>query len=476
MTSEELAKRRPGSKARVVALVAVCVLLALGPQIARDLASPDAMGSVAADATVQSTDTMGMASQILRGGFRPDGTLARQRKIVVFGNRGGSMVLDLGREVPIAAILIQAIHDDHYTVEASTAQGSWSEIWRVLPTEFESGLHSRHHRFGEPASARWLRIRNEAQEQKVSAIRAIRVYSEVPTGWPDSVQLSSRKSRSSFPWLTLYSVTIAKFVIALMAALLMVVVFLLDRTDTQTPSRKFAERLFVSVSLVAGLCWWNLFQYTTHNYAQSYDNDWDIYHYYLGSKYAPELRYDNIYRCSLVADQEDGLVLIDDPNRHVRDLPTNFPVPVSALRAEPDACKASFTGARWASFKRDNAWFRTRLPPDMWQKITLDHGYNPSPAWAIFGRTLASFGPASSAQMFVLMSLDTVLLVLMWNLLWVCFGWRAACAAIAFWGTNYAAGNWFTAAAFLRHDWLFMVVAGICCLKRQRMALASTLR
>lgn len=431
------------------------------------------MGSVAADASPHSIDTMGMASQILRGGFPVDGALARQRKIVVFGNNGGSLELDLGRETPIAAILIQALHDDHYSVEVAVSKGQWNEVWRVVPTDFDSGQHSRHHVFDEPVRARWLRIQNEARERKISAIRAIRVFSEVPTGWPASVQVASKQSKSAYPWLSLYSVTIAKFVIALAAALLMVVVFWSDRVGAQPTTQRFVKRLVISVCLLAGLCWWNLFQYTTHNYAQSYANDWDIYHYYLGSKYAPELRYTNIYHCSVVADTEDGLDAIDEPNRHVRDLRSNEPVPVAAFRANPDGCKRSFSSERWESFKHDNAWFRTRLPPDMWQKLTLDHGYNPSPAWAIVGRTLASLAPASSTQMFLLRSLDTVLLVVMWNMIWVCFGWRAAAAAIAFWGTNYTAGNWFTAAAFLRNDWLFMVVAGVCCLKRERMALGG---
>jgi len=50
---------------------------------------------------------------------------------------------------------------------------------------------------------------------------------------------------------------------------------------------------------------------------------YDMYHYYLGAKYFPELRYDGLYAASVVAAQEDPRAFPKIHGvKHVRDLKT----------------------------------------------------------------------------------------------------------------------------------------------------------
>jgi hypothetical protein len=104
-----------------------------------------------------------------------------------------------------------------------------------------------------------------------------------------------------------------------------------------------------------------------------------------------------------------------------------------------------------------------------------DHGYNATPAWGILGGLLARSGPATDARIGALAAVDSLLLLVMWGFVVWAFGWRAAAVAALFWGTSYAARFYWTGGAFLRMDWLFCLVGGICLLKKRRPGTAGAL-
>ena len=190
--------------------------------------------------------------------------------------------------------------------------------------------------------------------------------------------------------------------------------------------------LLVSFGLLAALCWWNLFQYSSKSYDHTYQNYWDVYHYYIGSKYYPELEYTHLYECTVAADQEDGFAQLIR-GRRVRNLTTNRE---EDAKYDPTECHHRFGAERWQSFKKDLRFFRTKLSPEIWAIL--------------------------------LMAIDVVLLISMWGFVWKTFGWRVACVALIFWGTAFPMRSWWTGGAFLRNDWLFMSVAGVCLLRRER--------
>jgi len=141
----------------------------------------------------------------------------------------------------------------------------------------------------------------------------------------------------------------------------------------------------------------------------------------------------------------------------------------AAILAAPGRCKRHFSAARWAMFKRDVGWFRSRMSVDAWEALQRDHGYNPTPAWGILGTLLASTGPASTEQILALTLLDPALALLMWGCVWWAFGREATCVALIYWGTNYPADFGWTGGSYLRDDWLAATVIGLCLLRRGRM-------
>ena len=232
--------------------------------------------------------------------------------------------------------------------------------------------------------------------------------------------------------------------------------------------KRLRDALLLALGLLGGACWWNLFEF----HGGTYFHVWDAYHYYVGAKYFRELGYTRLYRCTAIADAEDGF-LENVRRRQVRDLESNVLRSTQEILAEPEKCKGHFSAERWLGFKHDIDFFRSRAPGKLWAVIQLDHGYNPTPVWGILGTTLASTGPASTSQLRVLALLDPLLLLVMWACVGWAFGWRAMCVALLYWGTNYPARFSWVGGAYLRQDWLAMMTIGLCLLRRGRMASAG---
>jgi hypothetical protein len=239
--------------------------------------------------------------------------------------------------------------------------------------------------------------------------------------------------------------------------------------DARLTSRRGADRyrrwcdvLLAALGALAFICWWN---FGLFHPSAGFVHVNDQYHYYLGAKYSPELGYTRLYDCAAVAETEDGhgaRVF----SRWTRNLVTNQLEKPASVLFEPARCKAHFTPARWQLFKQDVAWFRAHPYPWLWDRVQVDHGYNATPVWAIAGRLLTHQGPASDRQILLLALLDPALLIAMWAAVCWAFGWRTACVAILWWGTNYLSRFTWTGGGFLRADWLAATVVGICLVKR----------
>jgi hypothetical protein len=91
----------------------------------------------------------------------------------------------------------------------------------------------------------------------------------------------------------------------------------------------------------------------------------------------------------------------------------------------------------------------------------------------MFGKLFASFGPASDGFFKALASIDVLLqagTLLMLN--WA-FGWRIMAIASVFWGSNAAANFYWTGGAFLRQDWIFLLVSSMCLARKRYFGLAG---
>ncbi|HJX54266.1 MAG TPA: hypothetical protein VJ801_15980, partial [Polyangia bacterium] len=113
----------------------------------------------------------------------------------------------------------------------------------------------------------------------------------------------------------------------------------------------------------------------------TYLNEWDFYHYYLGTKYAHELGYTNLYGATLAADREGGL-RYHNPRNEMRDLGTAQLRNVGEVAAESARYRGRFSEPRWREFVADVTWFKMQLPAHRWSLLLADHGYNGTPAWS----------------------------------------------------------------------------------------------
>lgn len=205
---------------------------------------------------------------------------------------------------------------------------------------------------------------------------------------------------------------------------------------------------------------------------------WEMFHYYLGAKYAPELGYERLYTCVVAVDVADGVR--GARTRRVRDLRTDVLTTGERLLATSAPCRESFGSARFAEFERDVRLFRHDSGGRRaWEAMGQDHGYNPPPLWTLVGGTLARLGPPTTGFLTLLASFDLCLMAGAVALLAWGFGARVAMLAVIFWGTQAASDFGWTGGGFLRQDWLFFAVAALALLRKRRpfwagAALATT--
>lgn len=228
------------------------------------------------------------------------------------------------------------------------------------------------------------------------------------------------------------------------------------------------RRAWVALTGAAALTWLNFFSFHGERTFVHYH---DVAHYYLGSKYLPELGYEGLYTAMLRAESEVyGGVSVPE----ARDLETNELVPVAELFSRSDVVRSRFGAERWGEFLRDVAWFRDALGP-LYGAVLRDHGFNPSPAWVLLGAPLANVVPASSAGIVALSLLDPLLLIAAFAAIGRTFGLLPLLQSATAFFLVFGAGFAWTGGAFLRQPWLAAVLAAVCALERRRAATAGVL-
>lgn len=234
------------------------------------------------------------------------------------------------------------------------------------------------------------------------------------------------------------------------------------------------DRLLVAIGVSAGFGYANF----GHLHFDNFIHTWDTYHYYIGAKYFPEVGYDRMYECAIIADSEDfppeKLAKMRE-QRIVTNLRTNIMEKVGeTVLLRPQECKAYFSNERWSEFKKDIAFFRARVNDKRWEEIHHDHGYNASPVWTLLGYVITNTGTATLQQITFVDLFDPLYLALMAAMIWWAFGPRVFAVAMIMLGTNWASRFFYwTGGALLRHDWLFYTVAVVCLARRGKPLMAG---
>ncbi|WP_437681376.1 hypothetical protein [Sorangium sp. So ce131] len=298
------------------------------------------------------------------------------------------------------------------------------------------------------------------------------------------------------------AVDLTKVLIALGAALC--VFYEAQREGMRRPiAERWKRFVGVALGVAAIVSYFNGFRF---GYPKYYHR-WDQFHYYMGAKYFPEMGYDGLYKCALIAQDELGLVTytnedtgrqvrldmakeVRHPDKKIRNLGgDNLLLPASEVLAHPEVCspnaapkegapvpaeaRAHFTPERWEMFKRDVQFFRTSSDKTYWEDMQKDHGYNPPPVWTIMGKFWADLHPASTTYLQFLASFDILYLLGMFAAIYWAFGWRVFSVAAIFWGCQASAPFYWTGGAFLRQDWLFFLVLSACLIRKRYYKLAG---
>jgi hypothetical protein len=247
----------------------------------------------------------------------------------------------------------------------------------------------------------------------------------------------------------------------------------LARENRPLAYQRLRDRLLLTLGFSAFLAYFNFGHMHFGARENTFDiHIWDTYHYYMGAKYFPEVGYDNLYECAAVADVESGR-REEVERRVMTELKTNLLIRASEVFERPDRCKRAFSEARWKAFKVDINLFRGWVSESRWMEIHKDHGYNATPVWTLAGHWLSNTAAASREQIVMLILLDPIYLALSALLVWWAFGPRGFALAMFALGTNFPNRYWWTGGAFLRHDWLFYLIAAICLLKKDKAKLAG---
>jgi len=199
-----------------------------------------------------------------------------------------------------------------------------------------------------------------------------------------------------------FTVATAKIVIAGALAALIVASFFLERA-TGWRRRAFALA-FALVLAASTLAYFNLGQL---RYSGGVTNAWEQYHFFLGSKYLPEVRYDGLYDATAAAMADRYHV---PKGIKVRDLRTFELRPAHASLESVEAARSRFAPERWQEFGSDVVVFFRKLGLPL-ERVICDHGNTGSPAWAAIARLFTARAGAGVATLSWLSLLDVALLV-----------------------------------------------------------------
>jgi hypothetical protein len=198
----------------------------------------------------------------------------------------------------------------------------------------------------------------------------------------------------------------------------------------------------------------------------SYMNEWDVTHYYLGTKYAVELGYDHEYEAIWLADRETGL---RSTATAIRDLRTYEMVPTRAVLARADEIRSRFSPARWREFCADVAWLKVQLPVSRWTLLTEDHGHNAPPTWtAAVGLLTNVLSIRHGVARWLMLLIDPVLLLLALTAVGWAFGLEAAALVAVLLGTHYFFSWGHLKGSVLRTDFVAFAVYAMCLLHKGR--------
>jgi hypothetical protein len=460
---------------RLAGLLALALLVLLSPGGRAAHAQPACPPGnlIANQATPWSwNDLRGQVARATDGFVAPEGAMWNAAPAVVLDTGAAGITFDLGAATPVRGVFVQADANDEYTLFGSLDGRDFRPLGKV-PSVVERtghGLRGRTVRL-EGAAVRFLRIA-EGVGDDLYSISEIQAFCQVPEPFPPQLPVASAPAaqvkKTIYDYWNDDASARWELALAVLGGALLAWGLWLRRAGRAGHRRRLRDGLLAAVGLLSLATYFNLGFFHFGNWV----HNWDVFHYYVGAKYFPELGYERLYECVAIADAEDGLRRRVEL-RKITNLRTNVLETTADVLAHPERCKSHFTEARWATFKSDVAFFRAREGARRWDDAQTDHGYNATPVWNVAGTLLANTAPATKTQVVLLTLLDPAYLLGACFVVWWAFGWRVLAVALAVFATNFPSRFYWTGGSFLRWDWIFYLVAAVACLKKERPVLGG---
>lgn len=257
----------------------------------------------------------------------------------------------------------------------------------------------------------------------------------------------------------------------LLGGLILLAVWRTVWKDSAVFVKGMSSALFLILAVLSALNYFNFAEWRANDFFNAYE----FYHYYIGSKYAPEVGYMGMYEASLVADEETGL-MYNNRKGGIRNLTTGryYSSREEALK-RADEVRGWFSEDRWEEFRDDIAFFKAKLKSSRWNGVLRDKGYNATPVWtAIVGGGLSTIVSTDNEQgMYLLAMLDVFLIIAAALCVMWAFGPNAALMMLIVLGTSYVMKYSHMKGAYLRTDFTMSVIIAICLIKKDYYKVAG---
>lgn len=202
-----------------------------------------------------------------------------------------------------------------------------------------------------------------------------------------------------------------------------------------------------------------------------YVHFYDAYHYFLGPKYYEELRYFDLYECTILADAETTRSIRNQDTRNLR----RYGFTKTDRVLEKSQCKSNFTPERWESFRADYETIAKAAGPRTMHRVIRDYGYNGTPFNAWVGGGIAHSFHLDYASITFATLIDTLSICALMAAIALTFGWNlGGLVAIAFF-TAFSDRFAYIGGSFFRYHWMVLTGFGLIAMARRRYATSSVL-
>lgn len=212
---------------------------------------------------------------------------------------------------------------------------------------------------------------------------------------------------------------------------------------------------------------------------------WNVYHYYIGSKYFSELSYYHLYEATLTADDDwqskkraakgkdrKRMKRLRDFRKikEARDQRDYTVKPRAEIVASFD--RSLIQPERLEQLGEDTRFLRRYMGLSSWTDCLKDLGYNPAPPWTVVGTPLSNIIPTESPWFWIIANSDLPGYLLAFALIWWAFGIRSA-AVMALWLNTFQINEARFTGGFLQYDWLVSALCSVALYQRGRHRLAG---